>query len=79
MNAIFALAARHMRFTDRGFDPLLDDKYYASCWNELHPMLNFEETTIDQNLFAATIILRVFEEMGGMLFHNAASPPSPAC
>jgi len=65
MNAIFALAARHMLYTGHDLDPSLETKYHSACYRELNPMLDIFEVTKDHNLFAAVIILRVYEEIGG--------------
>ncbi|CAK7224681.1 hypothetical protein SCUCBS95973_005600 [Sporothrix curviconia] len=45
------------------FDRYASDHYHQECLNVLIPMLSNEDTAADENLFAATIILRVWEEM----------------
>lgn len=63
LNAILALAAKHLAHT-RSYDPYASDRYHQECLNVLIPMLSHEHQTMsDENLFAATIILRVWEEM----------------
>ncbi|KAI0891616.1 hypothetical protein F4806DRAFT_500796 [Annulohypoxylon nitens] len=62
MNAIFAIAARHLSHTT-DFDPLASNRYHDECLRYLIPMLNHASTVSDENLFAATIILRMLEEM----------------
>ncbi|KAK3937455.1 hypothetical protein QBC46DRAFT_392691 [Diplogelasinospora grovesii] len=62
LNAIFALSARHMSHIS-SFDPLASNRYHEECLRYLIPMLDHAETISDENLFAATIILRVLEEM----------------
>ncbi|OTA90407.1 hypothetical protein M434DRAFT_13980 [Hypoxylon sp. CO27-5] len=62
LNAIFAIAARHLSHTTN-FDPLASNRYHDECLKYLIPMLNHESTVSDENLFAATIILRMLEEM----------------
>lgn len=64
MNAIFAIAARHLSHTT-DFDPLASNRYHDECLRYLIPMLNHASTVSDENLFAATIILRMLEEMDG--------------
>jgi hypothetical protein len=64
LNAIFALAARHLSHIE-DFDPLASNRYHEECLKYLIPMLDHAETVSDENLFAATIILRVLEEMEG--------------
>ncbi|KAK2602854.1 hypothetical protein N8I77_009359 [Diaporthe amygdali] len=63
MNAILALAAKHLHNTE-SYDPYASDRYHQVCLNTLIPILNHEHHTMsDENLFAATIILRMWEEM----------------
>lgn len=63
LNAIFALAAKHLAHTT-SYDPYASDRYHQECLNTLIPILQHEQHTLsDENLFAATIILRVWEEM----------------
>lgn len=62
LNAIFALSARHLSRT-RGYDPIISNHYHNECLKYLRPMLNDSSTVSDEGLFAATIILRVMEEM----------------
>ncbi|KAK2070406.1 hypothetical protein P8C59_004897 [Phyllachora maydis] len=63
LNAILALAARHQSNKDSGFDELLANRYHQRCLRDLIPLLSHAATVKDENLFAATIILRVLEEM----------------
>ncbi|KAI0109325.1 hypothetical protein F4776DRAFT_657291 [Hypoxylon sp. NC0597] len=62
LNAIFAIAARHLSHTTN-FDPLASNRYHDECLRYLIPMLDHASTVSDENLFAATIILRMLEEM----------------
>lgn len=63
LNAIFALSAKHLAHTT-AYDPYASDRYHQECLNVLIPILTHEQHTLsDENLFAATIILRVWEEM----------------
>jgi hypothetical protein len=62
MNAILALSARQLsRTTD--FDPYIADAYYQRCFNTLIPALNDNVAIKEESLLAATIILRLLEEM----------------
>lgn len=62
MNAILALSARQLsRTTD--FDPYIADAYYQRCFDTLIPALNDNTASKDECLLAATIILRLLEEM----------------
>ncbi|WQF80772.1 Putative zn(2)Cys(6) fungal-type DNA-binding domain, fungal transcription factor [Colletotrichum destructivum] len=62
LNAIFALAARHLSLTS-AYDSLASNRYHEQCLNYLIPLLDHAATVSDENLFAATIILRVLEEI----------------
>ncbi|KAH7376734.1 hypothetical protein B0T11DRAFT_23722 [Plectosphaerella cucumerina] len=62
LNAIFALSARHLAHTAR-YDTLASNRYHEQCLTYLIPLLDHAVTVSDENLFAATIILRVLEEM----------------
>lgn len=62
LNAIFALAARHLSHT-RDYDHFAANRYHDLCLNSLIPLLQHGIGFSDENLFAATIILRVLEEM----------------
>ncbi|KAF4834929.1 hypothetical protein CGCTS75_v002967 [Colletotrichum tropicale] len=62
LNAIFALAARHLSLTS-AYDSLASNRYHDECLNYLIPLLDHAATVSDENLFAATIILRVLEEI----------------
>ncbi|KAI0018662.1 hypothetical protein F4780DRAFT_508422 [Xylariomycetidae sp. FL0641] len=64
LNAIFAIAARHLSHTS-DFDPYASNRYHDECLKYLIPMLNHASAVSDENLFAATIILRMLEEMDG--------------
>ncbi|KAI1494194.1 hypothetical protein F5X96DRAFT_618617 [Biscogniauxia mediterranea] len=64
LNAVLAIAARHLSHTT-DFDPLASNRYHDECLKYLIPMLNDSSVVSDENLFAATIILRMLEEMEG--------------
>ncbi|TGJ78606.1 hypothetical protein E0Z10_g10159 [Xylaria hypoxylon] len=66
LNAILAVAARHLSHTT-DFDPLASNRYHDECLKYLIPMMNHYSAVADDNLFAATIILRMLEEMDGSL------------
>lgn len=75
INAIFALSSRHIghiqkiesggRAGHEHVDPLSTLRYGNSCSVKLRPVLEYDETMSDENMFAAAIILRVWEEMDG--------------
>ncbi|KAJ6101818.1 hypothetical protein N7486_004245 [Penicillium sp. IBT 16267x] len=60
-NAIMALSARHLSCTT-AFDTFVSDRYYQACLETLIPALNDHEVTMDDDLLAATVILRLLEE-----------------
>ncbi|KAI1336497.1 hypothetical protein F5Y15DRAFT_418805 [Xylariaceae sp. FL0016] len=64
LNAVFAIAARHLSHTT-DFDPLASNRYHDECLKYLIPMMSHASAVADENLFAATIILRMLEEMDG--------------
>lgn len=64
LNSIFAIAARHLSHTT-DFDPLISNMYLDECLKYLTPMLSDASSLSDENLFAATVILRMLEEMDG--------------
>lgn len=75
INAIFALSSRHLghiqkiesggRAAAGHVDPLSTLRYGNSCSVKLRPVLEYDETMSDENMFAAAIILRIWEEMDG--------------
>ncbi|KAG0646332.1 hypothetical protein D0Z07_8091 [Hyphodiscus hymeniophilus] len=62
LNAILAVSARHLSVT-QGFDRYAADKYQHECLKTLIPALENPEALLDDKLFAATVILRFFNEM----------------
>ncbi|KAH9885184.1 hypothetical protein F4778DRAFT_787361 [Xylariomycetidae sp. FL2044] len=64
LNAILAISARHLSHTT-DFDPLASNRYHDECLKYLIPIMNHQAAVSDENLFAATIILRMLEEMEG--------------
>jgi hypothetical protein len=66
MHAILALSARQLsRTTD--FDPYVADIYSERCFQTLIPALDDNIAIRDESLLAATIILRLMEEMNSEL------------
>jgi hypothetical protein len=62
MNAILALSARQLSRTTE-FDAYVADAYYQRCFETLIPALNDTTAIQEESLLAATIILRLMEEM----------------
>ncbi|KAK9857383.1 hypothetical protein MYU51_020767 [Penicillium brevicompactum] len=60
-NAIMAMSARHLNRTTQ-FDPFVSDHYYQACLEKLIPALDNHGVTMDDDLLAATVILRLLEE-----------------
>lgn len=54
-----------------GRDGHVADRYHRECLSLLIPVLDQSNAALDAALFAATVILRVYEEISGMyvLFH----------
>ncbi|KAJ5688538.1 hypothetical protein N7462_002930 [Penicillium macrosclerotiorum] len=82
-NAVMALSARHLSNTSQ-FDPYISDQYYQACLETLIPALNDHGVTMDDDLLAATVVLRLLEEfdvpLAGFSFGTKAfiqgPPPS---
>ncbi|KAJ5855371.1 uncharacterized protein N7529_009315 [Penicillium soppii] len=60
-NAMMAMSARHLNRTTH-FDPFVSDHYYQACLEKLIPALDDHGVTMDDDLLAATVILRLLEE-----------------
>lgn len=63
-NAIMAMSARHLSCTTE-YDTFVSDHYYQACLETLIPSLNDHGVTMDDDLLAATVILRLLEEFDG--------------
>ncbi|KAL1631785.1 hypothetical protein SLS56_004306 [Neofusicoccum ribis] len=62
LNAILAVSARHWsRVGD--YNPYVAERYHHECLKHLIPMLNETAALMDENLLAATVILRFLEEI----------------
>lgn len=75
LNAIFAVSAKHLSLTS-DYPPLASDKYQRKCLQILIPALNDQSSLLDQTLFAATAILRLFDEMTGTPHPPSLHPPT---
>lgn len=64
------MSARHLSRT-ANFDPYVSDHYYQACLETMIPALNDHGVTMDDDLLAATVILRLLEEYDG----EAVDPP----
>lgn len=62
--AILAASARHLSLID-GSDIYVADRYHRDCLNLLIPILGDQGAARDEALYAATVVLRVFEELSG--------------
>ena len=62
--AILATSARHLSVTS-GYDAYVADQYHRECLALLIPILNDSSALLDEALCAATVILRLFEEISG--------------
>lgn len=65
-NAMLALAARH-RSRTQAYDPYVAHRYYHDCLQTLIPRLGDSTAVNDDELLAAIVILRLLEEMDGLL------------
>lgn len=48
-----------------GYNPYVADRYYQLCLSTLIPSLDDVEAVMDETLLAATVVLRMLEEMDG--------------
>ncbi|OJD31959.1 arca-like protein [Diplodia corticola] len=62
MNAILAVAARHWSRVGE-YDPYVAERYHSECLKHLIPMLDETAALMDENLLAATVMLRFLEEI----------------
>ncbi|OCL03330.1 hypothetical protein AOQ84DRAFT_152074 [Glonium stellatum] len=62
MNAILASASRHVAFVSK-IEDTESAKYHNKCLENLIPILDNPLDILDENLFAAIIILRQYEEL----------------
>lgn len=58
------MSARHLSRTT-SFDPFVSDHYYHECLETLIPALDDQKVATDDDLLAATVILRLLEEFDG--------------
>lgn len=64
LEALLAFSARHLSRTS-DFEPAIADQHHQACVRLMIPMLDEKELVADETLFAATVILRAFEETSG--------------
>ncbi|TVY64673.1 hypothetical protein Focb16_v015528 [Fusarium oxysporum f. sp. cubense] len=62
LNAIFALSSRHLSLNAQ-YDPYASDRYHQACLKHLTTISNDSSALNDDNLLAATILLRTLEEL----------------
>lgn len=62
LNAVLASSARHLSRIST-YDLFISDQYHQKCLNHLIPMLSDHAAIMDENLLAATVILRFLEEI----------------
>ncbi|KAF5577023.1 myo-inositol 2-dehydrogenase [Fusarium pseudoanthophilum] len=62
LNAIFALSSRHLSLNAK-YDPYASDRYHQACLRHLATISNDSSALNDDNLLAATILLRTLEEL----------------
>ncbi|TIC89685.1 hypothetical protein CH35J_012654 [Colletotrichum higginsianum] len=62
LNAIFALSSRHLSLNGH-FDPYASDRYHQECLKHLTAISNDSSALTNDDLLAATILLRTLEEL----------------
>jgi hypothetical protein len=65
LSAILAVSAHHLSRT-AGYDPLVAERYHEACVELLIPMLD-DLTNITDEVIAATVLLRNFEQMSSAI------------
>ncbi|KAF1729762.1 hypothetical protein CRV24_010302 [Beauveria bassiana] len=63
-NAIFALSSRHLSLRGQ-FDEYASTRYHQECLRQLSSVSHGSPDLLDDNLLAATILLRTLEELDG--------------
>ncbi|POR38581.1 Uncharacterized protein TPAR_01204 [Tolypocladium paradoxum] len=63
LNAIFALSSRHLSLKGRHFDQWISHQYHEHCLRELSSISNDSQALLNDDLLAATILLRTLEEL----------------
>ncbi|VUC33491.1 unnamed protein product [Clonostachys rosea] len=90
LNAIFALSSRHLSLNG-GYDPYASDRYHQECLKHLSTISGDSTDLANDDLLAATILLRTLEELdvpllgtdleghllGIQLFMNTPNSTSP--
>ncbi|GKT63012.1 ArcA-like protein [Colletotrichum tofieldiae] len=62
LNAIFALSSRHLSLNGQ-YDPYASDRYHQECLKHLTAISNDSSALTNDDLLAATILLRTLEEL----------------
>ncbi|CEI60075.1 unnamed protein product [Fusarium venenatum] len=62
LNAIFALSSRHLSLVG-SYDPYASDRYHQACLKRLSTISSDPSALNDDDLLAATILLRTLEEL----------------
>ncbi|KAM5378599.1 hypothetical protein ACJZ2D_004398 [Fusarium nematophilum] len=62
LNAIFALSSRHLSLTAQ-YDPYAADRYHKECLKDLTTISSDSSALTNDDLLAATILLRTLEEL----------------
>ncbi|KAM4062700.1 fungal specific transcription factor [Hirsutella rhossiliensis] len=92
LNAIYALSSRHLSLKEGQCDEWISNQYHERCLRQLSSVSNDSNALLDDDLLAATILLRTLEElevpllgtdneghlMGVQVFMNARSGSSAA-
>ncbi|KYK56563.1 hypothetical protein DCS_03563 [Drechmeria coniospora] len=66
LNAIFALSSRHLSLKGKHFDHWISNQYHDQCLQQLSSITSDTQALLDDDLLAATVILRTLEEIEGV-------------
>lgn len=65
LNAIFALTSRHLSLKEGQCDEWISNQYHERCLRQLSSVSNDSNALLDDDLLAATVLLRTLEELEG--------------
>lgn len=65
LNAIFALSSRHLSIMHEQFDEYASTRYHQNCLHQLSSISSDSSALNNDDLLAATILLRTLEELDG--------------
>lgn len=77
LNAIFALSSRHLSLKGKHFDTWISNHYHEQCLQQLSSISSDSQALRNDDLLAATILLRTLEELEGQFLATRIVMPRP--